>query len=73
MGVFADAFFGSRFLVVVRRGNETTYEYLRTRLAGVRGVEITLDRRANGLPEVPTDRRREPPPFNAFGVLLVRR
>jgi hypothetical protein len=74
MGVFTDAIPGSRWLVVVRRGDDSTYEYLRSRLASVRGVEVTLDRRQTPVEsDVPTDRRGEPTYFNAFGVLLARR
>lgn len=60
------------YLIVVRRGDDGTYRYLCDRLAGVRGVEVTLDRRT-GAAEAPAERRRTPVRFNAFGVMLVRR
>lgn len=61
-----------RHLVVVRRGDDSTYRYLKERLASVRDVEITIDRRGAAEP-APAERRKKPAPFNAFGVLLVRR
>jgi hypothetical protein len=75
MVVFTDALVNtrSRFLIVVRRGDQATYEYLRKRLAGVYGVEIMLDRREHRPAAPSDDRRRAPTRFNAFGVLLVRR
>lgn len=73
MNIFADVVVGSRWVVVVRRGDEGTYEYLRSRLATVRDVEVTLDRRQTREGGAASERRREPMYFNAFGVLLVRR
>ncbi|MBI2207393.1 MAG: hypothetical protein HYU41_26475 [Candidatus Rokubacteria bacterium] len=61
-----------RYLVVVRRGDDSTYRYLKERLASVRDVEITIDRRGTAEPAA-DERRRKPAPFNAFGVCLVRR
>lgn len=61
-----------RTLIVVRRSDEATYHFLKTRLAGVRGVEVTLDRRQSDSRE-PGDRRRTSSRFNAFGILVVRR
>jgi hypothetical protein len=72
----------SDYVIVVRRGAESTYHYLKVRLAGVRGVEVTLDRRETRKPApttgprallIKSERRRAPRYFNAFGVLLVRR
>jgi hypothetical protein len=73
MNIFTDATGGSRWVVVVRRGDERTWEYLRSRLATVRDVEVTLDRRQTPEGDVASDRRRRPTHFNAFGVLLARR
>ena len=73
MGVFADAISGSRFVVVVCRDHESTYEYLKSRLGRVRGVEVTLDRRLEQDDTVTVDRRRPAGRFNAFGVMLARR
>jgi hypothetical protein len=73
MGVFADAIGGSRFVVVVRRDDESTYEYLKTRLGRVRGVEVMLDRRQDPDGTATVDRRRASARFNSFGVLLARR
>lgn len=63
----------TRYLIVVRRSDESTYHYLKARLGGVRDVEIALDRRTALSPPTSDDRRRAPAGFNAFGVLLVRR
>jgi hypothetical protein len=63
-------------LIVVHRTSESTYRYLKDRLAGVRGIELTLDRRTPRSPAAPIspgDRRGRSPQFNAFGVLVVRR
>jgi hypothetical protein len=73
MNIFADVIVGSRWVVIVRRSDVATYEYLRSRIGAVRGVEVTLDRRKSREGGVVTDRRREPTSFNAFGVQLVRR
>ena len=74
MGVFTDALTGSRWVVVVRRGDDRTFQYPKTRLAGVRGVEVTVDRRSAPDDESARgDRRRGRARFNAFGVLLARR
>jgi hypothetical protein len=64
-------------LIVVRKNAESTYRYLRDRLSGVRGIELTLDRRTPAsTPTVPAaadERRGRSRPFNVLGVLLVRR
>ena len=73
MNIFANVAAGSHWVVVVRRGDEATYEYLRSRLGTVRDVEVTLDRRQTAEGGVAIDRRRERIYFNAFGVLVVRR
>lgn len=73
MNIFADVTVGPRWVVIVRRSDVATYEYLRTRLRTVRGVEVTLDRRQSREGGAMTDRRREPTSFNAFGVQLIRR
>ena len=73
MNIFSSVAAGSHWVVVVRRGDEGTYEYLRSRLATVRDVEVTLDRRQTAEGGVAIDRRRARTYFNAFGVLVVRR
>ena len=67
-------------LIVVRRTAESTYRYLKDRLTGVHGVEVTLDRRATpSTPSAPArpgaadERRGRSQQFNALDVLLVRR
>jgi hypothetical protein len=67
-------------LIVVRSDAEGTYRYLRERLSGVRGIEVTLDRGATAStpiaaprPVAADERRGGTRPFNALGVLLVRR
>ncbi len=61
------------YLIVVRRGEEATYEYLKARFASVRDVDVMLDRRAPSPAATPDERRRARSHFNAFGILLVRR
>jgi hypothetical protein len=61
-----------RTLIVVRRRDEDTYHFLKGRLAGVRGVEIRLDRREDDSQPPANDRRRTPARFNALGILVVR-
>lgn len=61
-----------RYLLVVRRGDDSTYRYLKERFASVRDVEITVDRRGTAAPAA-AERRTRPSSFNAFGVALVRR
>ena len=63
----------TRYLIVVRRSDESTFEYLKERLATVQDVEVTLDRRAADAPTRPDDRRLTSPRFNALGIMLVRR
>ena len=67
-------------LIVVRRTAESTYRYLKDRLTGVNGVEVTLDRRGTEpRPSAPTragaryERREGSRQFNSLDVLLVRR
>ena len=65
-------------LIVVRRTAESTYRYLKDRLTGVHGVEVTLDRRATpssapARPGAADERRGRSQQFNALDVLLVRR
>ena len=62
----------TRFLIVVRRGDEATYRYLKKRMATLRDVEIVLDRRepSDGKTD---DRRQSRADFNVFGILLVRK
>jgi hypothetical protein len=63
-----------RTLILVRRRDEATYHFLKARLAGVRGVEVRLDRREDESKEPVVERRRRGyTRFNAFGVLVVRR
>ena len=62
-----------RTLIVVRRRDEATYHFLKSRLAGVRGVEIRLDRREDESRAPVSERRRTCSRFNAFGILVVRR
>ncbi|MBI1736831.1 MAG: hypothetical protein HYR51_16815 [Candidatus Rokubacteria bacterium] len=63
----------ARTLIVVRRSDEATYHFLKTRLAAVRGVEVRLDRRESESRGPAYERRRPFSRFNAFGVLVVRR
>jgi hypothetical protein len=62
-----------RTLIIVRRHDEATYHFLKARLAGVRGVEVTLDRREREASTPANERRRKSSRFNAFGIQVVRR
>jgi hypothetical protein len=75
MMMFADARSEAnvKYLVVVKRGDASTYRYLKERLATVRDVEVVIDRRGAGTEPAAAERRKKPPPFNAFGVILIRR
>jgi len=68
-------------LIVVRRRDQALYDYLHSRLAGVRGVEVILERRAGDRRRaayVPArDRRRlerrlRPGQASALGYTIVR-
>ena len=63
----------TRFLIVVRRGDEATYRYLKERMATLQDVEIVLDRREASNGKTSGDRRQSRAGFNVFGVLLVKR
>ena len=71
---FTDTLGGAspRTLIVVRRHDEATYHYLKSRLAAVRGVEVRLDRRERDASAPSMDRRRGRSRFNALGILVVR-